>query len=163
MRFLKRNPQLFCHKEINTLSNIIVTPRSWELMSEIMYNTDTFDLKTRNFLISSIIGTAMTDLFLNDDAHDYIDEIYQGIIPKDLSIADINRINDYLLYDLKAITTCKNKASNVMNYLTEIPPDYAIIVFREIMKSTYNTFALNGLEKFDLLIEQLGGLTTYDA
>ncbi|MDG0889648.1 AAA family ATPase [Paracholeplasma manati] len=159
IQFLKRNPQCFYETTISSNSNILVTPRSWELLSQVLYSDIKNHTIKRN-LLSSIIGQSLTSLFMNDNQVNLIDDIYNGTIPNDLSIADINRTNDHILHDIKSITSSREKTNHILQYLTTIPPDYAMVVFKEIMKSTHNNFAFDELKHFEILVEQLKGLTT---
>jgi len=157
--FLIRNPDKFTLKDFETTSNIIVTPRSWEFLSDILKTLGGNVLEQEPY-ISSIIGNSLASLMLNKDVVVNIDEILEGKYPQEeLSISQVQRIIDVLEDQFDEYFDDIEKINNLFGFLLTIPMDYGLNLFRNLVKESNTDINLLDIENYRIFINKLEKLT----
>jgi len=153
--FLSENPDKFSTSNFETSSNIIVTPRSWEFLSNILYTLGG-KLEDRENYIASIIGNSLTSLMLNDVKITPIEDILEGkVVDQPTTMSELQRINDILESQLISYAKNKTYINNILSYLLQIPMDYAIRIFREIVKLEIVEFDITEIDSYQEFLKKL--------
>ena len=155
LEFLKENPDKFSMDNFETSSNIIVTPRSWEFLSKILYTLGG-DIKENEDFIASIIGVSLTSLILKDNRFIMIDDILVGNT-KEISqtISELQRITDILDNKIDEYAKNKDYMINILDYLLQIPMDYAIRIFRKIIKIDDLEYDIKEIKSYHKFLNKL--------
>jgi DNA polymerase III delta prime subunit len=157
LKFLNDNPDKFATKDFETNSNIIITPRSWEYLSNIL-KVMGGTLEENEIYIASVIGNSLTYLMLNQKNPITIQDILNGQYednPENMS--DLQRIVDILINQIKEYSINKAYMSNILNFMTRIPTDYGITLFREIVKLDIKDYEITELENYNNFMRKLEG------
>jgi DNA polymerase III delta prime subunit len=155
IEFLSEHPDKFYTKDLSTKSPIIITPRTWEMLSKLMYHMDD-DLQNNRDIISSVIGKNMTRLFVNDVQGYDINPIVLGEeveVPKNLEdihaciIAVESRIEEFI--------ESKNNITNILSFIKKLPTDFALRVFRKILQYEPVSYSITEIGEYHELIKTL--------
>jgi len=154
LEFLDYYPHEFTSTSMKTSSNIIVTPRSWETLSNLLqYLPDDYPgLKT---LIASTVGERIAQKML-EEKKTLVQNIIEGkdyAIPQD--IYSIHQVTEELEMRIEEFVKDKDKTQNVLSLLNEIPLDYGITLFKLIMQYETLDYEIEQLESYSLFIEKL--------
>lgn len=154
LEFLKRYPHEFTSASMKTSSNIIVTPRSWETLSNLLHYLpeDYLGLK---MVIASTVGERIASKML-EEKETLVQSIIEGKdyeIPND--IYTIHHVTEELEMRLEEFIKDKDKTQNVLSLLNEIPLDYAITLFKLIMQYETIDYEIEQLDSYHLFIEKL--------
>ena len=155
LNFLNINPDKFSSNNFEKSDNIIVTPRSWELLSNLLDTLEGNIIERENY-ISSIIGTSLTKLLLKENQEISIDDILEGKIkdgPETMS--ELQRISDILESQLKTYLGNKSYINNILSYLLKIPMDYAVRLFREIIKHDSQDYDISKMDSYKNFLKRL--------
>lgn len=157
IEFLERNPDKFSTKNLHTTSYIIVTPRSWEFLSDLLYTLGG-DIKEHEDYIASIIGVSLTELFLNGKEILSINDILTGKV-KDApeTIGELQRVIEVLESEVSLYSRDKEQMANVLNYLSVIPTDYGIRIFRKMISLKDLKYDIAELSGYETFIKKLEG------
>lgn len=154
LEFLAMYPHEFTSSSMHTQSNIIITPRSWEILSALL-NRIPNDHAYLETLIASVVGERIAHKMLHEDTS-LSSAIIEGKdyeVPSD--IYAIHQVSEQLAFRIDEYMMDNEKASRVFQFLSEIPMDYAIDVFKVIMKYDVVGFDLESLEPYQSFIQKL--------
>lgn len=162
IEFLKSNPDKFSTDDFDTQSNIIVTPRSWEILSNLL-NTLDGDVNDQEPYISGVIGTSLASLFLTSRDMIPIDDIAHGkVMDTPKTINELQRITDVLENRIEKYSHEKGSLTHILKYLSMLPMDYAIRIFRKIIKLKTEGFDIADTPEYKIFMEKLGEYKQYD-
>jgi len=154
LKFLERYPHEFTSSSMKTTSNIIVTPRSWETLSNLLdhFPDDYPGLKT---LIASTVGERIAQKML-EEKKSLVQDIIEGV-PYDIpnNIYDIHQVTEELEMRFEEFIQDKDKTQNVLSLLNEIPLDYSISLFKLIMQHETLDYDMEELESYTQFIKKL--------
>jgi MoxR-like ATPase len=156
LSFIKNNPHRLSTDVFDTESNIIITPRSWELLSKVLKIVKG-SLQDNETIISSILGNSMTHLLLNKNTGINVDDVISGKItdvPQDIS--NLQNIVEKLEYTIDKYMNDEIKLTHVMNYIQKLPVDFGLRVFKKMAKYDKRSVDLSKIEGFKSYLERLG-------
>ena len=160
LEFLDTYPHEFVSKQLDTDSNIIITPRSWEILSKLLHHADHEDYE---WVIASVVGKRIAKLMLSRESSN-IQSILDGSlneIPEDIAhihmlCEDLDKVVPKIIHDDKA-------TNHLIGFLNQIPLDYAIPVFRTLLQTSTEAYEVEELENYQRFIEKLERLNQEDA
>lgn len=150
--FLEKNPHEFVSKNLDTDSNIIITPRSWEILSMLLRGSDETKYEK---IIASVVGTRLAAMMINEDSLE-VDAIIRGTfksIPEELS--QIHLLCENIQHRIPQIIENETATINVLDFLNKIPIDYAVPVFRTIIQSPLQDYALESISGYQTFIQKI--------
>ena len=134
INFLENNPDRFSQDSFDSDSNIVVTPRSWEMLSNLL-NVIDGSLKDNEPIISSVIGNSLSYFLINEIKGVNVVDIVNGRVENNnVDLNDIQRITSVLEDTIETYIEDENKISNVLNYMNQLPPDYLLRFIKLIIK-----------------------------
>ena len=154
LAFLDRFPHEFTSSSMHSESNIIITPRSWEMLSNLMGHLPD-DYAHMEMLIASVVGKRIAHRMLHEDTS-LVQSIIEGSaydIPDD--IYAIHQASEQLTMRLDEFMTSKARIESVLEFLNTIPLDYAIDVFKAIMGYDIAEVDLDTIPAYQAFIEKL--------
>ena len=155
LSFLFDNPDKFMTEDLDIESNIIITPRSWEMLSNILHVMGG-TLKENELLIASVVGNSLAYMMANNikgiNVNNIIDGTYKEV-PKDID--ELQRITQILEAQLMDYADSKDKMVHVLNYLKLIPTDYALTLFKKILEIDIQSYDISELESYHAFISKL--------
>jgi len=155
VEFLNNNPDKFAYKDLSTDSFIIVTPRSWEILSNLL-NTLGGEAKDNETFITSVIGNSLTSLLLNSDDNPLVKKIVAGEeVEAPKSMSELQRVMDVLIEQLKRYKTDKEIITNIIRFSLIVPVDYAVRLFKEVIRLNINDFDLTEIDAFNELMKKM--------
>ena len=155
VEFLNNHPDKFAYSDLNTESFIIITPRSWEILSDLL-NTLGGEVKTHETFIASVIGNSLTSLLLNSDDNPLVKQILNGeTVQAPRSMSELQRVMDTLVVTLKRYRDDKEVIENILNFSLLIPIDYAVRLFKEIVREKFEGFELTEIVAFNSLMKKM--------
>lgn len=156
--FLSLYPHEFTSSSMHTQSNIVITPRSWEILSSLLSRIPESN-PHYEILIASVVGERIAHKMLHEDTS-LASAIIEGKdyeIPSD--IYSIHQVTEQLSLRIDEYMMSDDKAARVFQFLSEIPMDYAIDVFKTIMKYDVVSIDLDALEPYQSFIQKLEAQT----
>lgn len=155
LQFLNKYPDKFYTKDLSTSSPIIITPRTWEMLSKIIYRVDVDCTKYRN-LIASVIGTNMTRLLLGS-YHQYdIEPILKGVVTESpQSLEETQAMVELLEERIGQVIESVDIMTNIMTYIMLLPIDYTLRVFKNIIHYEPQSYEITSLDVYQQLITVL--------
>lgn len=156
IEFISNHPHRLSMDKFDTDSNIIITPRSYEMLSNMLECVGG-SLKENEEILKSVLGNSLTRLMLMNHKPLKIDEIKQGKIkdaPKELS--ELQEIVDILDRDMDNILSDKSTTEHILEYLHIIPVDYGLRIFKKIAQAKHLDFTPSKLKGFGAYIEKVG-------
>jgi len=155
--FLNEHPDKFYTKDLSTKSPIIITPRTWEMLSKLMYHMDG-ELTQHRDLIGTVLGKNMTRLLVNDIQGYDINPIILGEevdIPKKLE--DIHAFITAIESRIEEFIETKKYIINILSFIKRFPTDFALRVFRKILQYEPVSYNLTEIDEYQELIRILEG------
>lgn len=157
IEFLDKNPTKFVTDNLDTSSNIIVTPRSWEMLSNVL-NAVGGSLKDNVDIIASIVGVSLTEIIVNDKMNININDIIKGNFSSGpLTNEELIEVVELLETSIDKYISNKFYIANVLNYLNLLPMDFALRVFRKILADRNLNYNIDDLKGFKVLVDRLEG------
>lgn len=156
--FLNEHPDKFITKDLSTQSSIIITPRTWEMLSKMLWHIDESNPQYSS-LISAIVGNDITRFMIENIKGFNINKLIKGElsdVPQSLeeiqsAVTAVESILDECFDDETAI-------SSILKYIQMLPIDYAVRVFRKVLKyepTTYNISKLDAYHELINILEQV--------
>lgn len=159
LMFLRDNPDKLSTKKFDVDSNIIVTPRSWEFLSNVL-KTIGGGVSDNQNIVASIIGNTLTYLLIHENTNEItVEDICNGKIknpPNDIS--ELQRITDILESQIDTYIHEIDKTTNVLKFLNVIPIDYGIMIFRKIARYSGLSYEVSKVKAFNTYITKIGDL-----
>jgi hypothetical protein len=162
IEFISNHPNHLSMDNFDTDSNIIITPRSYEMLSQILECVGG-SLQDNEEILKSVLGKSLTQLMMMKHEPLQIEEIKQGKIkdaPKELS--ELQAIVDIIDNDMDNILKDKITTEHILNYLHVIPVDYGLRIFRKIAQAKNLDFLPSKLKGFGTYLEKVGESFKYD-
>ena len=152
--FLERFPHEFSASSLHNDSNIVITPRSWEMLSKLLHRfpDDYIELET---VIASVIGKRLAHRMLHEDTS-LVQSIIEGKsydMPSDIYM--IHQVSEQLTVRLDEVMTSESRIESVLEFLLAIPLDYAIEVFKAIMRYDIVSIDLETLPTYQAFLGKL--------
>ena len=155
IQFLNNNPDKFAYTDLNTDSFIIVTPRSWEILSNLLINLGG-EVKDNEVFMTSVIGSSLASLMLNTEESPLLREIIDGSeVEAPKSISELQRVIDALLTLLKKYQANKEIITNIIKFSLKIPVDYAVKMFKGVLNLKERDYELTDIEAFNQLMRKM--------
>ncbi len=155
VNFLKNNPDKFAYKDLNTDSYIIITPRSWEILSDMLKNLGG-EVKENEIFMTSVIGSSLTYLLLNAHENPLIQKIIDGeVVEVPKKVSDVQQVTEALVNMIKKFQADKEILTNIIKFSLRIPVDYAVKMFKELLQIDEAEFSLSEIEAFNQLMEKM--------
>ena len=150
--FLERFPNEFISKDLSTDSNIIITPRSWEMLSMML---DKAPEVYYDKVIASVVGERVAKKMLGK--HKTITHLVVEGKPYELpsDISDIHTLTKELENIIPDIIETQSHIENTLQFLLRIPLDYAISVFRSILQQPIESYDIESLDPYQKFIKKL--------
>ncbi len=158
--FLKTHPKKLSTNEFETDSNIIVTPRTWEILST-MLKVVGGTVKENEIMVNSIIGKGLTNLFLAKGPEHLFEQIIGGEkqerpntmdeLEQSISVLNV-RMDEYIYSQYKTV--------NVLRYLILLPVEYSVRVFKQIINREIKDYNLLDVKEYVELVNIIGN--TYE-
>ncbi|MCD4827459.1 MAG: AAA family ATPase [Acholeplasmataceae bacterium] len=158
INFLKVHPNHFATNDFDILSNIIITPRSWEMLSDVLYMFNK-DYKAQEHYIASIIGNSLTYLFLNKLACKSIEDIVDGNYgerPK--SMSELHRVVELLDNRIDYYIDDKEKTEHVLKLMNELPIDFGLKIFKKIIERDIEIYDITKIDAYQEYVKKIGEL-----
>jgi hypothetical protein len=156
MTYLKYNPHRLNVETIDEDAQIIVTPRSWELLSKVL-KTVGGTMKENESVVASLLGKALTRLVINHKDPIDVKDIFSGVhtsAPSDLS--GVQNIVELLMSTLDDFMRDELKLKHVLEYLHVLPMDYGLRLFRRIAQYDNPVCPLTDIDAFNVYVERIG-------
>jgi hypothetical protein len=156
IRFLIDNPKKLNTDNFQTESNIIITPRTYEMLSNVLDKVGG-TLEENKYIVSSFLGNSLTELIIGNHDSISIKDILQGKVtepPQNMS--QLQQIIDKIEVIVDDVIDSEEKITNLLNYINIVPIDYGLRVFKKIAQSSQIKFDLSKIEAFNEYIEKVG-------
>ena len=158
LRFLDDNPNMLKTDKFDTESNIIVTPRSWEMLSNIL-KTLGGSLKDNMDWISAIVGVSMTHLMLQESKGlRFIDILNGSYSHQELSLTTIQSLTSIIISEMSSFIEDRIKTQNIMQFMQYLPTDFAIQIFKNMLQYEYSNYQLSDLDGYRELLQKVDDL-----
>ena len=158
IQFLKENPSKFVDTDFETESNIIVTPRSWEMLSNLL-NVVGGSIEDNIDLVASVVGTYLANLMIRPPLKiDFTDIINGKATNVPTENDELIRVIELLETNITKFIDDETKTENVLKYLNILPVDYALRVFRKMITKSVTTYNLQDLNEYKNFINKLNGI-----
>jgi hypothetical protein len=161
-QFLFDNPDQFVTEDFDTSSNIIITPRSWETLSNIL-KTLGGTPKENETLVAAVLGNSLCYMLVNNIKGINVNEIIEGTyvdVPQDIN--QLQRITQILESQLMEYAEFEEKMDHVLNYIHLMPTDYALRVFKKILEVNIKNYDITKLQTYHSFISKLEELEDDD-
>lgn len=153
--FLDEHPDKFITKDLSTQNPIIITPRTWEMLSKMLCHIDESNPQFFS-LISSIVGKDIAHLMVENVKGFNVKKLINGEVgdaPQSLeeiqsAVIAVESILDECFDNEKAV-------SSILKYIKLLPIDYAVRVFRKVLKYEPTTYSISKLDAYHELINSL--------
>lgn len=158
LTFLQQYPHEFTSSSMQSKSNIIITPRSWEMLSTLLKRLpdDHPQLET---LIASVVGSRIAHKMLHEDAS-LVQSVIAGTdyqLPDD--IYSIHQLTEHLEMRLEEFIGDKEKTRNVLAVLNQLPLDYAITVFKAMMQYDAVDYEMETIDHYQSFLNKLEAMS----
>ncbi|MFP4187671.1 MAG: AAA family ATPase [Acholeplasmataceae bacterium] len=156
LKYLKYNPHRLNAEKFASDTEVIVTPRSWEMLSKIL-KTIGGSLKSNRTIVASLLGTALTELILDHNSKIDVESIWSGQykeVPDSLS--EVQNLVDLLISTIDHFMVNRDRLKNVIDYLHLLPLDYGIKLFRRIVRYHDPVCPLNEIDSFNDYVKKIG-------
>ncbi len=157
IRVVERNPDLLTTTDFNREKSIIVTPRSWEIASDLLkaLGGTVADHQT---MMAAVFGKSLLNFILTSgtDSTPLVDIIIAGgdvEIPQTLS--ESMRILQKLELRIDQFLFSQEQTVNVLRYLLRIPPDQGLGLFRLIIRHDIQSYSVRSLPEYQAFIERM--------
>jgi MoxR-like ATPase len=154
LNFLDRYPYEFTSSDMKTKSNIIITPRSWETLSKLLYQMPE-DEDVLKWIITSVVGDRIAHKMLHVESSLSADVINGNPYEIPHEIHAIHQVTEELSLRIDEFIHDKDKTNNVLIFLNEIPIDYAISLFKEVIQFEIFDFVIEALDPYTQFIQKL--------
>jgi DNA replication protein DnaC len=156
--FLESNPNQFITKTYKSDDEIIITPRSWEMLSNLLYMMPD-DLDIQANYIRSVLGLSLSHLFINQVKGIDIKQLFKG---KDIeapqTVSELHQVVDVLTSEIETYQNDIGKMTHVLNYMNKLPVDFAIKVFRTILQADIHSYDITEIKGYNDFLNQLGDI-----
>jgi hypothetical protein len=157
MEAVRKNPEVLNTTDFGRDKPVIVTPRSWEIASNLL-KTLGGTIEDHPLMMASVFGTILWNEICRSGHVDdtLIDDIISGNhtdVPGSLS--DSLRIVRRLEGKTRLFIDDREKTTNVLRYLTKIPPDHGLSLFRMIVKADIRAYDVTSLPEYAMFIERI--------
>lgn len=155
LQFLESNPDKFYTKDLSTSSPIIITPRTWEMLSKIMHRIHTESDKYRS-IIASLIGTHLTRLMFGSYQQYDIEPILNGQIKESPKTLEETQAMTALIEEkISSVIESEKTMTNIMKYIMLLPVDYTLRILKNILKYEPQSYEITSLDVYQELINIL--------
>ena len=128
-KFLESNPNQFITKTFQSDDEIIITPRSWEMLSNLLYIMPE-DKDLEDYYIKSLLGLSLSHLFINQVKGINIKHIFEGdSVEVPQTVNELHQVVDVLTSEIETYQDDLNKMTHVLNYMNKLPIDFRITSF----------------------------------
>ena len=153
--FLKNNPDKFVTEDFDTSTNIIITPRSWEILSDLILTLGG-SLRSNEVFVASVIGNSLTYLMLNSNHTISLADLLNGrVIEKPDNMGELQRVVDVLANQVSEYINNETYTKNILKYMCKIPMDYAIRIFRKVIKIKVSEYDITKLKEYQLFLDKI--------
>mgnify|MGYP001027399894 CR=1 FL=1 len=153
--FIETNPQYFMSNSMETSSNIIITPRTWEMLSSMLFSLGA-DLTYKEYFTASLIGEELASEFVSEAKDFSLSDLMKGEIKiHKQNLSMVQRIVDLLDEGIHLFVSDEKSLNHIYQVLCDIPLDYAIKVFKAIVKHPDTTKEMNKLPFYQKFITKL--------
>ena len=152
IQFIQVHPQYFVSESMDTPSNIIITPRTWEMLSN-MIQTLGGSLQDHETYVASFIGEHLAHIMLHTHGAIKIEDILEKrirTVPQDAST--LQQVVELLEATLDQYVFQEQKLNTVFHFLSTLPPDFAVRVFKQIVKRQDIPFKVTDLDGYQIMI-----------
>jgi MoxR-like ATPase len=156
LQFLRNNPDKLNSMKMDTQSNILVTPRSWELLSHMLVALGG-SLMDNQTVVASIVGNSVAYLMTRNIKSIQIEDITKGRIkeaPQDIS--ELQQASEILESMIETYIHDQSDLVNVLKFLMTMPTDYAFKTFKRIAQSEILEFDLAEINEFNQFAQMIG-------
>lgn len=154
--FLDSRPKFLSDKNTNIDSNIIVTPRSWEMLSLIL-NFNGGGIKENELLSKMIIGNDLVDLILEQGNVYLLTTILNKEANKTESLSEITTITDLLEENIEFIITKEEYVIAMIEYIDNFPADFVLRIFKTLNNNLKNaSIDIYQLDVYKELVKKMG-------
>ena len=160
INFIERHPDLLSTQDFNPDKPIIVTPRSWEMLSVLLNALDD-ETDKLEIMIAGVVGRSLAKMILNDIQAPYnIQDVIDGKT-KDVpeSISDIQYVTKVLEQKIDYFIEDEQKIKNILSFILNLPVDYGLRIFKKILHYEIESYKV---EQLDVFKEYMNRLSTYD-
>lgn len=155
MSFLTMYPDKFYTKDLSTKSPIIITPRTWEMLSKLMHRIDGQFAKYQH-LIGSLVGTYLTSLLIEDNKGFSAEPIISGeLIKAPESLEETQGIIHAIEERLAEVIESKHAIINIYEYMKLLPVDYSLRLFKKILTFHPQSYEMTSLKEYQEMIDIL--------
>lgn len=154
--FLESNPNQFITKTFQSNDEIIITPRSWEMLSNLLYIMPE-DKELEEYYIKSLLGLSLSHLFINQVKGINIKHIFEGdSVEVPQTVNELHQVVDVLTSEIETYQDDLNKMTHVLNYMNKLPVDFALQVFRTIIQADIHNYDITEIKAYNDFLNQLG-------
>lgn len=158
--FIDANPHYFVSETFDTPSNIIITPRTWEMLSN-MVKTLGGTMRDNEVYVASFIGEHLAHLFLNVSLGISLEDILnKKIDATSLDMEMVQKIVQVLEVSKNQYINDQHHLNTVFELLLHLPKDFSIRVFKQIIKIKPKGFKYIDLQSYQDYIKTLEELHT---
>lgn len=153
--FLSEHPDKFYTKDLSIKSPIIITPRSWEMLSKVLHLLED-DFSFHRNLISSIVGTSITHLLVDEVKGFDVRKLVNGQIKETPNtLEDIQNAVAAVEATLDEYIENEEAVIQILEFIKKIPMDFSLRVFRKMLKYEISAFDISKLDAYRDLIQML--------
>lgn len=158
IEFIEKFPNELSTTKFDSDSQVIVTPRSWEMLSNLLKNLNS-KIEEKITISKAIIGNNLTTLFLSQNSIEVVEKekIYDGTftdIPENATT--INRIIELIKVDLPNIIDNKEIMNNIFNFMLQVPLDFSVLFIKLTNNYKPRDYDLYDLPNYEKLIVKIG-------
>lgn len=158
IRYLKAHPERFVSEKMKDGDNILVTPRSWELLSNLLWAMD--GVKEKNIgLIASLVGNEIAHEMIGNLPSINLDNVLSGKGESEpLDLSSIQGFVEQAGKRLDDILTDVVKTTNLLRFMERLPFDYAVILFQKMIRVRELPYQLSSLPEYQSMVSRLEAL-----
>jgi hypothetical protein len=153
IQYLEIHPERFVSESMK--ENLFVTPRSWELLSHVLWTWDGIS-KTDISIIASLVGNELAAELTGKLLSINLDHVLTG--KSDAEPLDLSSIQGFVERAGKRIDEIMQsveKTTNLLRFLERLPFDYAIRLFQMMLQVSSVPFDLELIPEYSSMIRRL--------
>lgn len=154
--FIESHPHYFVSETFDTPSNIIITPRSWEMLSDMLHVLGG-TLESNEVYIASFIGEHLAHMLINLNRGFTLDDILQSkVIVSENDLNLVQKAVQMLEASKDSYIHDKDKLNTVFHFLLTLPRDFSVRLFKQLIKvkpKDFKVVELEGYKKFMKTLE----------
>jgi hypothetical protein len=158
LSFIESHPHYFVSETFDTPSNIIITPRSWEMLSDMLHVLGG-TLEANEVYIASFIGEHLAHMLINLNRGFTLEDILESkVIVDENDLNLVQKAIQILESSKDSYIYHKDKLNTVFHFLLKLPRDFSVRLFKQLIKvkpKDFKVIELEGYQTFMKMLEKM--------